>query len=197
MNTEVTSIPLDRIEVGERLRAVDADYVALIAESLTERGLDTPIIVTAAGADGRHTLIAGGHRVAAARLAGWSEIAAKVVAADELQAKLIEIDENLIRRELSALDRAVFLAERKRIYEALHPEARRGGARRGTKTTSLSVWSFSKATAQKLGVDERTIQRAVARAAIPPLGNVATPPPAPASGAGRADAVTTVTLPAP
>lgn len=32
---------------------------------------------------------------------------------------------------------------------------------------------------------------------IPPLGNVATPPPAPASGAGRADAVTTVTLPAP
>jgi ParB family chromosome partitioning protein len=168
VNTEVTSIPLDRIEVGERLRAVDADYVALIAESLTERGLDTPIIVTAAGADGRHTLIAGGHRVAAARLAGWSEIAAKVVAADELQAKLIEIDENLIRRELSALDRAVFLAERKRIYEALHPEARRGGARRGTKTTSLSVWSFSKATAQKLGVDERTIQRAVARAAIHP-----------------------------
>jgi len=32
---------------------------------------------------------------------------------------------------------------------------------------------------------------------IPPLGNVATPPPAPASGADQADAVTTVTLPAP
>lgn len=172
MNTPVLSIPLDRIEVGERLRAVDGDYVALIAESLAERGLDTPIIVTGAGADGRHTLIAGGHRVAAARLAGWTDIPAKVVEADELQAKLIEIDENLIRRELSALDRAVFLAERKRIYEALHPETAHGKARKSKgseKTTSLSSFAgtFSKATAQKLGVDERTIQRAVARAAIP------------------------------
>lgn len=127
MNTPVLSIPLDLIDVGERLRAVDRDYVSLIAESLAERGLDTPIIVTAAGADGRHALIAGGHRVAAASLAGWTEIPAKVVEADELQARLIEIDENLIRRELSALDRAVFLAERKRIYEAMHPATRPGG----------------------------------------------------------------------
>jgi ParB family transcriptional regulator, chromosome partitioning protein len=168
VNTPVLSIPLDLIEVGERLRAVDADYVALIAESLADRGLDTPIIVTGAGADGRHRLIAGGHRVAAARQAGWTEIAAKVVEADELQAKLIEIDENLVRRELSALDRAVFLAERKRIYEALNPSAKRGGDRRGTKRASLHVWSFSKATAERLGLDESTIRRAVKRAAILP-----------------------------
>jgi ParB family transcriptional regulator, chromosome partitioning protein len=173
VNTPVLSIPLDQIEVGERLRAVDADYVALIAESLADRGLDTPIIVTGAGADGRHRLIAGGHRVAAARQAGWTEIAAKVVEADELQAKLIEIDENLVRRELSALDRAVFLAERKRIYEALNPETAHGKAKKSKgseKSTSLSTFAdrFSKATAAKLGVDERTIQRAVARAAIRP-----------------------------
>jgi ParB family transcriptional regulator, chromosome partitioning protein len=170
VNTPVLSIPLDLIEVGERLRAVDADYVALIAESLADRGLDTPIIVTGAGADGRHRLIAGGHRVAAARQAGWDTIAAKVVEADELQAKLIEIDENLVRRELSALDRAVFLAERKRIYEALNPSTKHGGNRKGIKSTSVSTWSerFAKATATKLGVDERTIQRAVARAAIRP-----------------------------
>nr|WP_272877298.1 ParB N-terminal domain-containing protein [Neoroseomonas eburnea] len=167
------SIPLDQIDVGERLRAVDNDYVALIAESLAERGLDTPIIVSGPGANGRHTLIAGGHRVAAARLAGWSEIPAKVVEVDELQAKLIEIDENLIRRELSALDRAVFLAERKRIYEALNPETAHGKAKKNKgleKWTSLSTFAerFSKATATKLGVDERTIRRAVARAAIIP-----------------------------
>lgn len=175
MNTpqSVVQIPLDLIEVGERLRAVDQDYVALIAQSLAERGLDTPIIVAGAGPDGRHTLIAGGHRVAAARLAGWAEIAAKVVEADELQAKLIEIDENLIRRELSALDRAVFLAERKRIYEALHPETAHGKARKSKgseKWTSLSTFAerFTKATAAKLGVDERTVRRAVARAAIHP-----------------------------
>jgi len=173
VNTPVLSIPLDLIEVGERLRAVDADYVALIAESLAERGLDTPIIITGPGADGRHRLIAGGHRVAAAKAAGWTEIAAKVVEVTELEAKLIEIDENLVRRELSALDRAVFLAERKSIYEALHPQTAHGKAKKNKgseKTTSLSSFAanFSKATAAKLGVDERTIQRAVARAAIRP-----------------------------
>ena len=172
MNTmqSVVPIPLDQIDAGERLRAVDDDYVALIAESLAQRGLDTPVIVAPAEAGGLYRLIAGGHRVAAARLAGWTEIPARIVEADELQAKLIEIDENLIRRELSALDRAVFLAERKRIYEALNPATKHGGRRDKGKSTSLSTWSerFSKATAAKLGVDERTIQRAVSRAAIIP-----------------------------
>nr|WP_255569128.1 ParB N-terminal domain-containing protein [Neoroseomonas alba] len=167
------SIPLDHIEVGERLRAVDADYVALIAETLIQRGLDTPIIVTPTQFEGMYRLVTGGHRIAAAELAGWSEIPAKVVEVDELQAKLIEIDENLIRRELSALDRAVFLAERKRVYEALNPETAHGKAKKKKdleKSTGLSTFAerFSKATAAKLGVDERTIQRAVARAAIAP-----------------------------
>lgn len=168
MNKQVYSLPLDLIEVGERLRPVDPDYVSLIAASMAERGQDTPIVVGAAGTDGKHKLIAGGHRVEAARALGWPRIDALISDASELQAKLQEIDENLIRRELSALDRAVFLAERKAIYEALHPEARQGGARRGIKTTSLSFWSeaFSKATAEKLGVDRRTIERAVKRAEL-------------------------------
>lgn len=169
MNTPTMSIPLDQIEIGERLRAVDDDYAALIAESLLQRGLDTPIIVRLIE-DGRglYHLVAGGHRVAAAHKAGWTEIPAKVVEITDLQAKLVEIDENLIRRELSALDRAVFLAERKAIYEALNPATKRGMGRSADKRTSLSVWSFGKATATKLGVDERTIRRAVARAAIVP-----------------------------
>lgn len=164
----IVSLPLDRVAVGPRLRPVDGDYVALIAASLAERGQDTPIVVAPAGDDGRHALIAGAHRVAAARSLGWGEIAAVVREADALTARLIEIDENLVRRELSALDRAVFLAERKAVWEALHPETRRGGDRRGTKRTSLSVWSaFARHTAAKLGVDERSIRRAVARAALP------------------------------
>jgi ParB family chromosome partitioning protein len=165
----VLSIPLDQIDVGERLRAIDDDYVALIAASMAERGQDTPIIVTGPQADGRYRLVAGGHRVAAANASGWAEIAAKVVEADDLQAKLIEIDENLVRRELSALDRAVFLAERKAVYEALHPSTKHGGQRGKVKSQSSATWSerFSSATAKKLGLSERSIQAAVARAAIP------------------------------
>jgi ParB family transcriptional regulator, chromosome partitioning protein len=171
VNTPVLSIPLDLIEVGKRLRAVDADYVAMIAVSLAERGQDTPIIVAAHPADAsRYRLVAGGHRVAAAKQAGWTEIAAKVVEADELQAKLIEIDENLVRRELSALDRAVFLAERKRVYELLHPETAHGKAPKpkgSEKRAGVHTFSFSKATAARLGLNESTIRRAVARAKLP------------------------------
>jgi ParB family transcriptional regulator, chromosome partitioning protein len=172
VNTPVLSIPLDQIEVGERLRAIDADYVSMIAASMAERGQDTPIIVTAHPAgEGRYRLVAGGHRVAAARAAGWTEIAGRVVEANELQAKLIEIDENLVRRELSALDRAVFLAQRKAVYEALHPETAHGKAKKNKaleKSASLHTFSFHKATAARLGLDASTIRRAVARAAMPP-----------------------------
>lgn len=170
MNKTVHSIPLDLIDVGERLRPVDPDYVALIAASMAERGLDTPVTVTAADATtGRHRLIAGGHRIAAARALGWPKIDALLSDANELQARLLEIDENLIRRELSALDRAVFLAERQAVYLAMHPETGHGKARKNKgeeKTTSLS--SFAQATAAKLGLDERSIQRAIKRAALEP-----------------------------
>lgn len=168
MNAVYELIPLDRIDVEKRLRPVDHDYVLLIAESLRERGLDTPIAVAAAGPDGRHRLVAGGHRVAAARELGWETIAARIFEGDELQQQLQEIDENLIRRELSPLDRAVFLARRKEIYEALHPATKHGKASKKEKTTSLSSFPehFARATAKKLGLDERTIQRATARAKI-------------------------------
>lgn len=90
MNTsprQVHRIGLDLIDVGERLRPVDPDYVALLAASLAERGLDTPIVVSAGGPDGNHQLIAGAHRLAAARSLGWAEIEALVSDADELQAQ--------------------------------------------------------------------------------------------------------------
>ena len=39
-------------------------------------------------------------------------------------ALLAEIDENLCRAELSAAERALHLAARKRLYEALHPQTK-------------------------------------------------------------------------
>ena len=173
MNKQIIPIPLDLVLVGERLRTVDEDYVALIASSMMERGQDTPITVGPADADGRHRLIAGGHRMAAARQAGLATIDAVISDLTGLEADLLEIDENLMRRELSQLDRAVFLARRKEVYERLNPQTAHGKAKKGKdleKSTSLSTFAerFTAATAAKLGVDERTIQRAVARAAILP-----------------------------
>lgn len=170
MNTPVLSIPLDKIIVGQRLRAIDEAYVQLLAASMAEAGQQTPIHVGPADAEGMHQLIAGAHRVAAARSIQMPALEAKVFRGTALEAELLEIDENLMRRGLSELDRAVFLAKRKEIYIAMHPETGHGGARKG-QDDNLSFFrkaAFTKATAEKLGLNRRSIERAIARAKLEP-----------------------------
>ena len=60
----------------------------------------------------------------------------------------------------------MFLAERKKIYERLHPETRSGAFKGNRHTGSLaadimSVASFAKATAEKFCIDERHVRRLV------------------------------------
>ncbi|MCH4128602.1 MAG: ParB N-terminal domain-containing protein [Acetobacter fabarum] len=159
----VVSIPLADIDVGERLRGIDDDAAAVIAASMQEQGQRTPIEVRKVGK--RYRLIAGAHRMRALALAGIETAFAVVVKATELEAQLLEIDENICRRELSPLDRATFLARRKEVYEELHPETKHGGDRKSDQVDSLVhlIPSFTEATAQKLGLDARTIRRSVAR----------------------------------
>jgi hypothetical protein len=67
------------------------------------------------------------------------EIACVVIDDDDLHAQLWEIDENLMRAELSPSERASCTARRKAIYEALHPEAKHRGRSEegGIKSQSL------------------------------------------------------------
>lgn len=170
--SDVISLPIERIHVGKRLRAVDPAAVALIAASMVESGQHTPIHVGPANADGIHPLIAGAHRVAAAREAGLPTLAAIVFRGDALQAELLEIDENLLRRGLSELDRAVFLARRKELYEALNPLTKQGKARAGeTERQNVVLFrapAFTEDVAQRVGLSRRQIERSVARARIEP-----------------------------
>ncbi len=158
-------IPLCDIDASDRLRPVDDG----LAESFAAIGQKSPIEVVAQIKGRKYRLIAGGHRYAAALACGWesirAEIKAPVTEHHDLEIRLHEIDENLIRDDLNALDRAVFLGERQRIYEALHPESRNGGTP-GNQYTGQKrendIVSFSQSTAEKLGIGARTIQRATA-----------------------------------
>jgi len=159
----VIEIPLTQIEVGDRLRTVDPSWVEFLAASMVERGQDTPVWVRKIGRTEKYALIAGGHRIAALKEAGKTVAIASVVKATETEAQLLEIDENLIRRELTPLDRATFLARRKAVYEELHPETRQGGDRKSDQNAELCglIPAFSEATAEKLGLSRRTIETAV------------------------------------
>ncbi|GFE94751.1 ParB N-terminal domain-containing protein [Acetobacter persici] len=161
-------IPLAQIDVGQRLRAIDPDNAAVIAASMQEIGQRQPIEVrkVTKPKDGKlYVLVTGAHRMKAMEIAGIEEAQAIVVKASEIEAQLLEIDENLCRHELNELDRATFLAKRKEVYEALHPETKNGGDRKSDQNDKLVVLihSFSQATAEKLGFSKRTIERSVAR----------------------------------
>lgn len=165
------SIPIRDISVSPSRRAVR--NVSELADSIKELGLLNPITVTEG-----FRLIAGGNRIEACKSLGWSEIPANVVKLDSLHAELAEIDENLVRNELSVLERSEQLARRKEIYEAIHPgtinPAERGGPGRGNKKTTAdpavvlipdavtpSTPCFVSDTAKKTGQSERSVYQDV------------------------------------
>lgn len=84
----------------------------------------------------------------------------------DVSIELAEIDENLIRNELTVLERAEYLKRRKEIYEALHPETKQTTGRelaekRWNATEIISPASFADDTAAKSGLTARTIRQDV------------------------------------
>lgn len=162
----VVEIPLDLIDIPKRLREVDPLQVEALKESIAERGLLAPIVVTAPDTQGKHTLIAGMHRYRAAQVLGWRKIEAFVhEVTDPDHARLIEIEENLVRHDLNHLDRAVFLAEWKRIYSGMMG-ARGPGRPKNADTMSEFPLRFSEAVKERLKLTPRSVDRAIKRAAI-------------------------------
>lgn len=157
---------VSRVEIASVVvpleRARSLSDVAGLAASIAEIGLLQPIVV------GRDlTLIAGLHRLRACQSLGWSDIPAISVDLEGLRAELAEIDENLIRNDLTVLERGEHLARRKRIYEFLHPATRHGAAKGRAgggkigRSKDERISSFANDTAEKIKLTGRTIQHEV------------------------------------
>jgi ParB family chromosome partitioning protein len=129
-------INIDEIKIIDRKR--NAGDIIQLSASINEIGLLQPITVTS---DFR--LIAGLHRLTACKHLGWQEIEANVVDYDsEILSELAEIDENLIRNELTQFDKSIQTSRRKEIYEILHPETKHGKQEnRGNRHTVANVES--------------------------------------------------------
>ncbi|MHB2265849.1 ParB N-terminal domain-containing protein [Aliihoeflea sp. PC F10.4] len=128
-------ISIASIDAGNRLRALDPAWVKLLSEEIGTEGLQEPIRVVERG--DRHQLVSGARRLAAAQTLGWKEISATVIPAaelaDEASVRLAEIKADMLRGDLTVLDRARYLVAWRDAYETLHP------AKRGRKAVDLSL----------------------------------------------------------
>ena len=161
-------IPVEDIAVGDRLRRIDPAWVEVLAASIETQGLAQPVSVVLEQG-GFFTLNAGAHRLEAVRSLGWTAIPARIVEWEWLDARerrISEIHENLIRHELTKLDRARSLSTLKVIHEQLHPETKNGGRRGNQHTGGIArqneIFSFCSETAEKVGLSRRSIELAVA-----------------------------------
>ena len=157
----IKMVPIEDIIVSRRKRPLK-DFEAL-KTSIKEVGLLNPITVYR-----NVVLVAGYHRLEACKALKWKEIPVINLEDDNLKAEQAQIDENIIRNKLTALEMAEQLMRRKKIYEIKYPERtrialaikmieqnRRNSS--GTEIISVPEESFVEDVSLKIGKTPRTI----------------------------------------
>jgi ParB/RepB/Spo0J family partition protein len=100
-------IALASIQTGGNVRELDAEHVKALAGSMKLRGLIVPVAVRPLDDDSeRFALVAGEHRVAAARELGWSTIAAVISDGGQVGSSGDQGAENVLRKTLTPLEEA-------------------------------------------------------------------------------------------
>jgi ParB family chromosome partitioning protein len=95
-------VALGSIHVPDNVRALDAEHVKALAGSIELQGMLVPVVVREHG--DRFELVAGFHRVAAARQLGLTAVAVVVRAADSEDAD--RAVENITRKQLDPYEEA-------------------------------------------------------------------------------------------
>ena len=161
--SEICDLPLDKLDnfytadIG--FKAYSPAKLKAFSEQLQEEGLLVRIIVRRIPHSDRYEILAGHNRTAAARLAGWSKIAAEIVAADDARAISIATLTNLLQRQ------DLSIIERGKAYKALLEAKNRQGCRSdlvdGTSGDSRQKYSARAVVAEFFGVTEYEIRKAI------------------------------------
>jgi len=162
VSAKICNLRLDKLtpfftaDIG--FRPYTPSQLQALAGQLAEDGLMVRIIVRPIPGEERYEILAGHNRTAAARLAGWSEIPAEVVEADDARAVVIATSTNLIHRhDLSIIVRG-------KAYKALLDAKNRNGQRNaaeGTFGDSRQRYNARALVAEFFGVTEYEIRKAV------------------------------------
>ena len=147
------TISIDLIKVDENNRMRATGDITPIKNSIESLGiLINPITI-----DTDNNLIAGYHRYLACKELGKKEIPVNIVDKN-VNKELIEIDENLIRNDLSTLETAQQLLKRKGIYEAMYPESKAENIKRNNFASVYTSKSFTRDMAEKTEKSQRWVQ---------------------------------------
>lgn len=167
MKREIDRLYVDDVQVPERRREVNRERVAQLAESMKKLGLMTPISVWT-GDNENVYLVAGRHRLEAAKSLGWDRIDGVFVEMDERERRMWEIVENLHRAELTVLERGELEAEWIRLRDAdQHGQVAQFESRREDGRGHHPEGGLSAIT-RELGVERTEARRAIKIDALSP-----------------------------
>lgn len=162
VNTCICDIPLDKLspfftaDIG--FKPYTPEQLRAFADQLNEEGLMVRIIVRPIAGGDSFEILAGHNRTSAARLAGWTEIPAEIVDADDARAVVIATSTNLIQRQnLSVIERG-------KAYKALLEAKNRNGQRNAAIETfgdSRQRYNARTLVAEFFGVTEYEIRKAI------------------------------------
>src|SRR6516162_8159059 len=115
---KIEQVIVSTVVVPDGHRDVDPAVVDGLVESIKRVGLLSPILVRVSEDDNvPDILIAGRHRLEAAKRLGWDLIDGYCFAVDDAEARMREITENLHRSELTALERSEQIEEWRMLCE--------------------------------------------------------------------------------
>jgi ParB-like nuclease domain len=169
----VRSISIEDIDVSKRMRPLNEPTIEALVKSMTRIGMMNPISL--GGRVDRAVLIAGAHRLEAAKRLGWDRIHAIFASGDEVERELREIAENLHRAELSQLERSNQIARWAELTATKVSQVETPSG--GDQPKEMGIRKL----AAELGVDKSDVQRAVKVASMSDVAKQA------ARGAGLDD----------
>lgn len=163
--SSVLDLPTHRVSANPHQPRREFDDLAELAASLKSTGVIQPIIVKKIGDD--YQLIAGERRLRAARMAGLATIPAIVRDADSFAQAQMALVENIQRRDLNPLDRAI-------AYRALLEQlgltqaelAARLGEERSSIANFLRLLELAEPVRQLLGSEKISLGHAKLLAGI-------------------------------
>lgn len=178
-------LPIASIVVGERIRRVDPAMVANLAVAIEESDFFGAILVRPMAGNPRlrrYELVVGAHRLAAMTSLGRTTIPCTIRSLTDDQARLLEIDENLVRGKLDILEEGEALLARYEVFGRIFPDrvvqggagvtGKRGRPKNSAKFAELNggvpmTMGFSAATAAEIGMSPRVVRDRLLIARLP------------------------------